>query len=119
MSTKKTTFNGCARSQITVFPDNWNTEPPAENSSPKAKKAYENVKKEAMAVAWRITYRFYDPAFKGTKEWGKLIPVKGMNDFKTYEERQKVTTGLVKALENLLDNEGYNPITGQCMAPVI
>lgn len=119
MSTKKVTFNGCARSQISVYPDNWNMSPPPSTAPEKAHKAYEKAIKEAISVPWRITYRFYDPVFKGTKDWAKLIPVKGMNDYKTFEERQKVTAGLVTAIEQMLDKEGYNPITEQFMAPVI
>lgn len=116
---KKALFNGCARSEISVFPSNWNLQPPKVGASPKTIKTYENAVKEIMSNPWRITYRFYDPAFKGTKDWAKLIPVKGMNEYGKFQDRQKITAGLVKAIEQLIDVEGFNPITEQYMAPNI
>jgi len=88
-------LNGCSRSKISVIPTNWNT------------------KKAPLTSEWRIYYRFYDPAFKDTPSWGKLIPIKGMNKFKTLEERQSATRALLNTELELLDKRGFNPITKQ------
>lgn len=100
--------NGCSRSEITVFPDNWDIKP---------EKASERTVVALLKKEWRITYRFYDPAYKGTKLWGKLIPVKGMNKYKTLEERQDFTRSTLDELKELLDHEGFNPITKLCSRP--
>ncbi len=93
-------FNGCSRSKISVTPKNWNT------------------KKASINRPWRICYRFYDPAFKDhPKLWGKQVPIKGMNEYHTLEERQSITKGLIENEMELLDKKGYNPITCQYMAP--
>lgn len=88
--------NGCARSPITVTPSNWNT-------------AKASIKKN-----WKITYRYYDPAFKNDPElWGKQFPVRGMNRFKSLEQRQDATRTLLEGLLDQLDNRLFNPITGK------
>src|SRR5947208_3123249 len=92
--------NGCKRSDISVIPSNWNDE----NLTDKAKKVL--LKKN-----WIVTYRFYDPAYKGTKLWGKPFQNKGMNTYKTLEERRDFTESLIAEFDDLLKNEGYNPIT--------
>jgi hypothetical protein len=86
-------FNGCYRSKISVFPANWKT------------------KKAPLSCTWRISYRFYDPAFKATPNWGKLIVIKGMNKYKALEERQNSTLLLYSQELELLDKRGLNPIT--------
>lgn len=90
---------GCQRSDLTVSPKNW--------KSDKAK----------IKQPWRIIYRFYDPAFKGTALWGKQIPIKGMNIYHTLAQRQAITAGLLADELDLLDNQGYNPITKKFTAP--
>src|SRR5690349_5613458 len=90
-------FAGCKRSEINVIPKNWKTA------------------KASIREPWQIYYRFYDPAFKGTKLWGKLIQIKGMNDCHTLEERQVVTKALLEDEKESLDVDGKNPIIGQLM----
>lgn len=93
--------NGCSRSDIAVTPKNWN--------SPKA-----SIKRK-----WRIYYRFYDPAFRDEPKYkkGKMVAIRGMNKFYTLEERQSITEGLLSQEMDLLDNQGYNPITGKLQEP--
>lgn len=92
--------NGCSCSEISVTPKNWKT-------------IKANVKRQ-----WRIIYRFYDPAFKGTKKWGKQIPVKGMNEYHDLADRQAITQGLIEDELDRLKNDGYNPITRLSIPPV-
>lgn len=70
--------NGCSRSEIKVTPANWQT-----NRA--------SVKKN-----WKIYYRYYDPATKGTKDWGKMIQIRGMNDDKDLQSRQATTKFLLE-----------------------
>lgn len=108
--------NGCSRSEFIVIPDNWNYDPikAAEKSS---QKAIEKTITELLKKEWRIVYRFYDPAFKGTKLWGKQFPVKGMNNYKTLADRQEFTESTLTELREALDLEGYNPILKKCVLP--
>lgn len=98
--------NGCSRSEFTVIPDNWNI--PEESLSEKTR---EKTISALLKREWRVVYRFYDPAFKDTELWGKQIPVKGMNKYKTLKSRQEYTQSIIDELTSLLDQEGYNPIT--------
>lgn len=91
--------NGCMRSEISVSPANWHTV--------KAK-----IKKP-----WKIYYRFYDPDYKGTKDWGKQISVKGMNVVSELKARQKSTRDLIDDVIRELELEGFNPITGNYLPP--
>lgn len=86
-------LNGCYRSDFAVTPKNWN--------SPRAD----------MKRPWRIHYRFYDPRFKKAKQ----IPVKGMNHITSLKLRQAATRELLAIEEQKIDNEGWNPITGENM----
>lgn len=87
-------LNGCWRSKISVTPKNWNT-------------AAASTKKD-----WRIWYRFYDPV---NKPKGKLIPVKGFNSEKDLKERQQAVKHLIRIEEQLIDEDGWNPVTKQYM----
>lgn len=93
-------FGGCSRSKICVLPSNWKS------------------KNVSIKKPWKIYYRFYDPQFKGTNKWGEIITIKGMNQYKTIAERQALTLHLLNNEMDLLDNKGYNPITGKFLAPV-
>ncbi len=94
--------HGCKCSQPIVNPNNWKT-----------------CGKTALKKAWRITYRFYDPQFKGTDRWGKLFSVKGMNRFRTLEERRMATQKLMDDEIYEMKIEGFNPITGEYNGPDI
>lgn len=91
----KSLLNSCSRSELSVIPKNWQSS------------------RASIANDWRIFYRFYDP---NAPKPVKLVPIKGMNRFKTLAERQEVTRALIENEIHLLDERGYNPITGQFMA---
>lgn len=101
-------LNGCSRSEIICTPENWDVDP----LSLKEKEIM-----HLLAQEWRVSYRYYDPAFKGTKLWGKQFPAKGMNKYKSLQERQDITKILIKELTSLLDQEYYNPITKKIVLP--
>jgi integrase len=113
--------NGCSRSEFTIIPDNWNFAPEKLSEKERAKLTYKAIKETTDALLkkeWRIVYRFYDPVFKDTKLWGKQIPLKGMNKYKTLSDRQEFTTNTLAELDELL-KEGYNPITKKIVHPEI
>lgn len=87
--------NGCTRSSISVTPKNWSTA------------------KAPIKKAWRIHYRFYDPAFKDNPElWGKQVLIRsGINRLKDLAQRQQAVKALIEKEIDLLDVQGYNPIT--------
>ena len=89
--------NGCYCSAFHIYPKNWKT-------------TRASVKKD-----WYISYRFYDPAFLNTPKfkYGKLVITKGMNSFKTPEERRKTTEDLITTELHKLQVQSFNPITGQ------
>lgn len=93
--------NGCSRSEISVTPKNWN-------------KATASTKKP-----WKITYRFYDPAYQFTELWGKQVQIKGMNHLKLLVDRQDSTQTLLDFERDRLQLEGYNPITGISIPPIL
>lgn len=104
--------NGCARSEFTIIPDNWNISEESINEKTREKTIGALLKKE-----WRVVYRFYDPAYKDTELWGKQFPTKGMNKYKTLQSRQEYTQSIIDELTSLLDQEGYNPITKKFVLP--
>lgn len=91
--------HGCKCSPLKVHPQNWND-------------AGASVKKD-----WYIYYRFHDPLFRNKYPKGKLVMVKGMNEYKTLAERRAVTKDLIKnELQNLQQFE-FNPINGTMKQP--
>jgi len=86
--------HGCSCSEPSVNPKNWKT-----------------GGQSLMKKNWRITYYFRDPEFKEQYPYGKLIPIKGMNRFKTLEERREATRILIDEELYMLKIDGYNPIT--------
>jgi hypothetical protein len=90
--------NACYSSELRVIPRNWKT-----------------LKK--ITTDWYIYYRFYDPVSKekGLYPKGKLVKVRGMNNYHTVADRRKATTNILNdELEKL--KAGYNPI-GRDIAP--
>ena len=86
--------NGCRYSDFNVFPNNWNTS------------------RASLKKTWRIEYRFYDPAFTTEFPKGKLKVIKnGINRINELAERQQIVNELLRCEEDLLKNQGYNPIT--------
>lgn len=93
--------NGCHCSELTVNPKNWD-KPGASLTDP-----------------WYIQYYFYDPVNGAEKyKYGKLVIVKRMNRFKKRSERVFITKKLIEAELNLLQLQGYNPITERFMVPL-
>jgi integrase len=88
--------NGCTCSELTVNPKNW-----------KACKA------SALSQNWYIQYYFYDTTLKKKK----FVVIKGMNRFKTLDDRREATKQLIENELYQLKQKGYNPITGS-FAPV-
>lgn len=86
--------NGYSRSNFTIVPKNW-------------KSSTASVKKQ-----WRIYYRFYDN--QGNK---KQCPISGINHVKTAEGRKKIVQELIAYEIELLEVQGYNPITGKLNPP--
>ncbi|MEO9143985.1 MAG: hypothetical protein ABI237_00375 [Ginsengibacter sp.] len=89
-------LNGCNCSNLTVNPKNWKT-----------------CKASALARNWYIQYYFYDTSMKKKK----FVIIKGMNRFKTLDERREATKQLIGNELHQLREKGYNPITGK-FAPV-
>ena len=87
-----TLLNGCNYSEITVTPKDWKI-----------------CKASAIARNWHIQYYFYDTAIMKRK----FVLVKGMNRFKTLDERREATTQLIENELYNLKEKGYNPITGK------
>lgn len=88
MSQKILLPNGCSMSTPTVNPKNWMTGSIALINKP-----------------WQISYYFHSDVGKI-----KQVSVRGMNGFKTLNERRSVTK---RILEDLIENNkiGYNPIS--------
>ncbi|HEY4288289.1 MAG TPA: hypothetical protein VGN00_14390 [Puia sp.] len=79
---------GCSMSMPVISPANWKTT-------------------EKVTSTWYFYYRFYEP---GGKPGGKQVLMKGMNEYKTAEERRQITSYLLdKEAEKL--KAGYNPRT--------
>ncbi len=78
--------DGNSHSTLTVTPKNWHT------------------KKASLLKDWYILYRFYDSRYPKPKQ----VMIKGMNNFKSLQERQIETKLLLeRELENL--RNGFNP----------
>lgn len=97
--------NGCSRSAIQVTPGNWNID---------VNKASERLIASLLKKKWKIYFRYYDPVFKDDPEkWGKMIQIRGMNDTKDLVQRQAATKVLLQDEADKIDEQFYNPITGQ------
>jgi hypothetical protein len=97
--------NGCSRSVIKVTPSNWNID---------FKKASDRAIAPLIKKRWKIYYRYYDPVFKDDPDkWGQMIQIRGMNDIKDLAERQEATKVLIQDETDKVDEQLYNPITGQ------
>ena len=86
--------NNCRLGKFSVFPKNWNTS------------------KADLNLVWRITYWFYDDCIKQKRQF-----VIKMNKYKLLKERQSAVTELIKFERDLLERQGYNPITKQYNSP--
>ena len=88
-------LNNCQCSQPTVAPKNWKKGPVS------------LLKKD-----WYIQYYFRDAVSAHKYPTGKLIIVKGMNKYKTLNERRVATQTALDIEIDMLTNYQYNPITG-------
>lgn len=72
--------NSCKCTELNVFPNNW------------------TYKNQSLKKDWYVYYRFYDPVFKDIPKYryGKLVIIKGMNQFKTVLERQENTRLIIE-----------------------
>lgn len=88
-------FDGCYCSEPKIFPKNWND------------------KGASIKDDWYIWYRFYDPTCidRTGRIKPKLIPVAGMNKYKTLAQRREATKILLANELILLKEDGWNPIT--------
>ena len=90
--------HNCKCSDLTVTPKDWKT-----------------CKPSALARNWHIQYYFYDNAFNKRK----FLLIKGMNRFKTLQERREATSQLIENELYQLKEKGYNPITGKTVAEIL
>ena len=92
----------CYCSELSVHPKNW--------LSPRA-----STKKD-----WYIFYRFYDPAYRDNPKFkkGKLVQIRGMNDFKDLQQRKDETKRIIDFELGKLKDQSYNPITGNIIEPI-
>lgn len=87
--------HGCYASELKVHPKSW------------------DQKGAKTDKDWYIHYRFYDPTILDSS--GKVKPmlriIKGMNEYKTLQDRRSVTKELLSLEMDMLQNQAYNPIT--------
>ena len=86
--------HGCSCSEPTVNPKNWKT-----------------CKASALSKNWYIQYYFYDSIVNKKL----FVVVKGMNRFKTLQERRDATKQLIENELYQLREVGFNPITGKIL----
>ena len=92
--------NGCSCSEMAVFPSNWKSG------------GISLLKKE-----WYVQYYFRDPNFSDKYKYGKQVRLKGINAFKSLEERRNAVTLLINNELLQLKENGYNPILGKSKPP--
>lgn len=92
----------CYCTELKVNPKNWQT--------PRC-----TLKKD-----WFVFYRFYDPTYRENTKFkkGKLVILKGMNQFKTIPDRQTETKKIIERELGKLKNEAYNPITSKTLISI-
>lgn len=91
------TLNGCYFSEPKIHPKNW-----------------QSGGKSSILKDWYISYYFFDPKYAKLKPYGKLVIVKGMNAYKSLDERREVTRIILQDEINAL-KKGYNCFTGKFM----
>ncbi|AGO47834.1 phage integrase family site-specific recombinase [Cellulophaga phage phi46:1] len=86
--------NGCTCSELKVYPPEW------------ISGGLKTLNKK-----WYIQYRFKDPRYLDKFPSGKLVIIKGMNKFKTLDERREAAKAILENELFMLKDEGFNPIT--------
>lgn len=96
--------NGCARSEITVTPADWDN-----------RKLSKQAAKELLAKKWKIYYRYYDPVFKDDKKkWGQMFQYRaGLNEITDLAVRQAATRKAIEQIKDVVDNRLFNPVTNR------
>ncbi|WP_290683771.1 site-specific integrase [Kordia sp.] len=89
--------HNCSCSELKVNPKNWKT----------------TIKKSDLKKKWYIQYYFRDPVFSKKYPYGKEVKVRGMNKYKSLEDRRQATKDLIENEIYMLKIEGFNPITGE------
>ncbi|GAA0561387.1 site-specific integrase [Chitinophaga japonensis] len=97
-------LNGCHRTEIAVYPPNWNTQ-----KAP--------ITKKGKNVEWYVWYRFFDPAHRDQHPNGKLIKRRRMNKYMDLISRQGATEELLALEKEKVDLKHFNPISGKYMQP--
>lgn len=91
--------NGCVRSEITVYPENW------------------EFQGDLVKITCYLQYRFRDPRFNKIHPQGKFFVYKqGINTAQTFTAKKAAIKKAVKTLSQKLAG-GYNPITRIITAP--
>lgn len=90
--------NNCSRTEVWGSPDNWET----------------TTAKSSLKKNWYVQCDFYDPMHADKYPKGFSFRKK-VNKFKTIEERRAAIKLLLVEIPKLLDQKGYNPITGKFM----
>jgi len=95
-------FNGCTYTDVWASPKNWAT----------------ITSKAALKKDWYVQANFYDPKYAVQNGKDGFQFRRRFNKFKTLELRQ---AAINKALADMADvlSKGFNPITGQFMAPPV
>ena len=88
--------NGCSMSTPSVNPSNW-----------------KSCNKSALKKDWYICYYFYDVEFPKPKQ----VIVKGMNEYKSVDDRRNATKVLLENELHSLKELGYNPNTKKYFVP--
>ncbi|WPV66267.1 hypothetical protein [Chitinophaga sp. LS1] len=86
--------SNCRYTDFNLHPANWNTT------------------RASLKKKWRIEYWFHDPKYKDQypKGYPKVIKA-GLNRLKDLAARQQLMLILIENEKDLLENQGYNPIT--------
>lgn len=88
----------CSRTEVWGSPDNWET----------------TTAKSSLLKNWYVQCDFYDPLYAEKYPKGFSFRKK-VNKFKTIDERRAAIKLLLIEIPRLLDQKGYNPITGKFM----
>lgn len=89
------TFNFCTRSEIWVYPKNWET----------------TTAKSSLKKTWYVQCFFHDPAFAEKYPKGFPYRVKANKGTYSLESRRAAVKFVLEHMALMLDVRGYNPIT--------
>lgn len=90
--------NNCRCGRVSVHPVDWN-----------------KGGKKLMQLDWYIKFRFYDDDRKKTKQ----VILRGFNLLEKIEDRREAVKTRLKEIEEDLEVNGWNPITGKTVKPIL